>query len=403
MNPVQLEFRLEWERFTGSRGRELRATWARLEIWAGDDCVSQIEDLDTRSVSRSLFCPIYPLAEWLAFNWWLLLADSRPRSTEAPEAEADWRAHHNLRTAGDGYAWPDLSISSDGESTHLLWRRDRSRPLRRSFRFIRDGQAWITTDSLRRTMANLIESVLTRLREDGCEQTPLSEEWSAITSATAAEEAFCLASASLGLDPYSLPADTARAAEDAARRLPENVLADFFDAVEPTLLREGVAWVEKGSDVISSGMAGDGAVQSVRLALSPASEHPGRLPWQVGYALAKTLRSRFGPPHTSRIDISSLLGTTPLPSPSRRLQGQGGLSPAGGAVLVLGVRMSSEPAISCRASPVAPHWTGQPVALPSHRSAYGQAEDRAGLRGGAARAGPWHRGASRRRRGGRDR
>src|SRR5437879_4244143 len=71
---------LNWESVENVRAPELQATWARLEIWVGEDCVTQNEDRQLRSVSRAIYAPMYPIAEWIAHNWWLLQADSRPAS-----------------------------------------------------------------------------------------------------------------------------------------------------------------------------------------------------------------------------------------------------------------------------------------------------------------------------------
>lgn len=72
-----LGFRWEWEDMPGVRAPEHRATWARPEIRVAGERVTLAEDTTTGSVSRFLYCPLYPLAEWVAFNWWFLRADVR--------------------------------------------------------------------------------------------------------------------------------------------------------------------------------------------------------------------------------------------------------------------------------------------------------------------------------------
>ncbi|MCA2186306.1 hypothetical protein [Nonomuraea cavernae] len=51
---------------------ELRQTWARIEISVGAEYVTLLEDLESGSSRRSIYCPLYPLAEWAAYNWWSL-------------------------------------------------------------------------------------------------------------------------------------------------------------------------------------------------------------------------------------------------------------------------------------------------------------------------------------------
>ena len=55
----------------------------------------------------------YHAAEWFAWNWWRLRWEPR-RSTE------QWQFAHNLNAIGEGYAWPNLTIFSDGERTALI-------------------------------------------------------------------------------------------------------------------------------------------------------------------------------------------------------------------------------------------------------------------------------------------
>src|SRR6266702_5999609 len=73
-----LNLRWEWEPAPAVRAAELRATLARLEISVGPDCITLVEDRESQSSRRSIYCSLYPIAEWVAFNWWFLRADARP-------------------------------------------------------------------------------------------------------------------------------------------------------------------------------------------------------------------------------------------------------------------------------------------------------------------------------------
>src|SRR5438309_2067187 len=114
----ELRFEWEWEPAPAVKAPELRATWSRLELRVGDQCVTRVEDRESDSSRRSIFVPLYPLAEWIAYNWWLLKADARPQvhltrrrssGRAAPDAASRFR-RHTMREAGDGFLWPDLWI-----------------------------------------------------------------------------------------------------------------------------------------------------------------------------------------------------------------------------------------------------------------------------------------------------
>ena len=68
----ELKITWEWEPAESVRTPEHRATWARIEIKVGSELVTLVEDRGSGSSRRSIYCPLYPLAEWVAYNWWFL-------------------------------------------------------------------------------------------------------------------------------------------------------------------------------------------------------------------------------------------------------------------------------------------------------------------------------------------
>jgi hypothetical protein len=91
----EIKITWEWEPAESVRTPEHRATWARIEIKVGSDLVTLVEDRGSGSSRRSIYCPLYPLAEWVAYNWWFLLADTRPSTFLAQDgvlAAPVWRS-----------------------------------------------------------------------------------------------------------------------------------------------------------------------------------------------------------------------------------------------------------------------------------------------------------------------
>lgn len=74
---TSLEFRIEWLDAPGVRAPELAATWARYQIWVNGRCVTQVEE-PGGMFRQSVFGSLYPLAEWIASNWWFLIGHVRP-------------------------------------------------------------------------------------------------------------------------------------------------------------------------------------------------------------------------------------------------------------------------------------------------------------------------------------
>ena len=67
-----LDFEIDWVDAEGIRGPELAATWAALCIRIGDSVITRVLDARAKTVREFVYVPLYPLAEWLATNWWFL-------------------------------------------------------------------------------------------------------------------------------------------------------------------------------------------------------------------------------------------------------------------------------------------------------------------------------------------
>ncbi len=145
----ELKITWEWEPAESVRTPEHRATWARIEVRIGSDLVTLVEDRGSGSSRRSIYCPLYPLAEWVAYNWWFLQAGTRPSNFLAQDgvlAASAWRPlpatlreHHSIRASGDGFAWPDLLIVPDDSETRLVWGDDSVHSSRWPIRFLTRG------------------------------------------------------------------------------------------------------------------------------------------------------------------------------------------------------------------------------------------------------------------------
>lgn len=236
----ELRLIYEWENGEGVAAPELSATWARLEVWVDNDCVTLVEEAASHSSRRSIYCSLYPLAEWVAFNWWFLRAHARPAGAVIPRRSRalpglPWLKNHNVRAAGDGFLWPSLTIIPEGGSTRLMWQRDaRTRdPL--PIRYLNEGLAMSDSARVEFVLGEFVESVLSRLEEQGITDTSLRSEWAAVTQTDRDEEEFCIAAARLGLDPYSIDEDVAHVLTTIGTKLEPELLVDFLDAVQGLL------------------------------------------------------------------------------------------------------------------------------------------------------------------------
>lgn len=343
-----LEFRFEWEPFSTVQAPELRATWARLEVWADHHCISLVEDLETGSARRSVYGALYPLAEWVAFNWWFLCAHARPSPLghriaaagtrpDAHQRSDAWMAH-NLRAAGDGQAWPNLTILPQGRTTHLIWRADHAPATGVPVRFAADGETDVTSEQTQRALSSLVQLVLTRLHEEGIRDTPLAKEWAAIVEADADEAAFCKAAARLGVDPYRVSEKTADRILLVAESLEPPVLDDFLDAVNPAMIDSALRWVTRATERVERASGGHPlALATLSAPVAQADEVAfDTQPWETGYRQARQVRAHIGLPPTGSFDPSQHVEVAHLTTPDPNLIGLGGWSPERVGVVILG-------------------------------------------------------------------
>ena len=324
-------FRIEWLEAPGVATPELAATWARYEIWAGDRFITQVETADG-TFRRAVYGSLYPLAHWIASNWWLLTSHIRPSAVETRYwtwqniRSYPWLAQHNFRAAGDGMAWPNFTAVAEGAVTRMVWSQDYSRHLM-PVRFATDGSSVVRADEFHVELAQVVDHVLERLTESGLPKTSLAEEWSAIARADDEEREFCRTVARMGLDPYSISDETAENVIRIAGSLPAEIVDDFFDSADVTAVAGAAEWTRRAMPV--AGRAAAKATKTLRelrgLATSPPESFVEKAdverPWTLGYAMADRLRYELDFEDTDLFDVSGWVGLGDVKAPSNGIQG----------------------------------------------------------------------------------
>jgi hypothetical protein len=288
---ASLRFRLDWEPVDESvRAPELRATWARLEVWVGDTCATLVEDLATGSVRRSIVVSLYPLAEWIAYNWWTIRFDGR--EDELPGHSQ----RRNFRSAGDGFNWPDLEIVPAGGVSSIKW--SRNLPLAGDpIRYLSHGHRWVDTFETQGVLSALVSAVVTRLEEAGVEDTPLQKEWARVAQLDPEEVEFCEAAARLGLDPLSEGIDIADQLQEAFSRTDPALIKDFFDAAPTQAITDAVAWINESLTEAERSTSFNEHHFDLSLVMLASQARPytdrDAAPWSTGYAAARAVRDQL--------------------------------------------------------------------------------------------------------------
>lgn len=337
-----LNFEFEWEPAKGVTAAELQATWARLSILCGNESLTQVEDVASGSVRRSVYVPLYPMAEWIAYNWWYLTANARPsylperdwsfRSRlRMSENRSSWLMHHNLRAVGEGLPWPDITLIPMKETVIVAWQRDRNLVPGWRVRFMSTGRTEIDRSTFEQSLVAFVDAVLTRLEEEHVHETPLAQEWRELQNLDSEEVEFCAAAARLGLDPFATPPDVAELILESSAQLSATLLDDFLDAATPGRLKDEAEWVR----ALWKGIADSDRATDALPALSNGHSALQRRPWEKGLLDARQFRSAVEVPSIETFDVRRWVAVEHATRVSRSLQGLGARTAAGGRIVAL--------------------------------------------------------------------
>ncbi len=299
MNNLQFDF--EWQDPAEAKGDELRATWASLSIRIDGNPVTELQDKQTKAVRTRVFLPLFPLAEWLADNWWFLRSEV---GRSGASMSRDFDRRHNLRWAREGFVLPSLRFLSLGDNVEAHWE-----PLDfvdAGIRFLASGKATLPASALFQTLGEFVSAVLTRLNDMGLPHTTLHEQWRAIVEVESEEQEFCEAAARLGRDPYAVDDQLETTIIDVSRRIRSELLDDFLSLTNVEDLDADASAMAEASESIASDDDDIDALEAVRRHAPPFER--GERSWETGYRFAAALRARLNGGHWRSRSLEELAG-----------------------------------------------------------------------------------------------
>lgn len=282
-----LTFEFEWLG-DGPWSDAERATFADLTIRVAASLATEVEDVHARTVRPSVRVSAYPMAVWLAANWWRLRWEPR---WEPPRQSLSWQLSHNVAAIGGGFVWPDLSFSSDGE--FVLAEARRSDPSSgEPIRYLNAFMLPIRAVDFENATADFISAVMERIASLHVDGAELRELWSNVLQERADPELarWRKLEARLGYDPGEAAEELILALEEMAGSVGEQAMEEVAcgsgDHAPEHLaqlwqdLRYEATPIEMPVERIDFG------VQDVR--------RPAALPWERGELLAGRARTEWG-------------------------------------------------------------------------------------------------------------
>lgn len=174
-----LQFDFDWLA-SGQTDASERAGLAALSICVNGKPVTELEDIFAKTVRRGARVSAHDLALWLAANWWRLRWEPQRESLS-------WKMSHQIGAVGGGYAWPDISFSSDGDFI-LIVGRPSSDWVGAPVRYLHAFEEIIGASEFEQGIDRYIEAVLERMSSFEHIESTLPDLWAEICEERKAPE-----------------------------------------------------------------------------------------------------------------------------------------------------------------------------------------------------------------------
>jgi len=280
-----LEFEFDWESAEVGPPEE-QATSATLKVLLGGEVLTRVEDRRAKTVRPAIRVSAYPLAHWLAANWWRL-------RWEPVRDSVDWALSHELPAVGHGYVWPNVTFSSvNGVIRVSACRTNSSRQGAAAdlspIRYLDDASADVSAEAFEAALDQFITSVVARLKLMGCEDSELEELWEALKAERAdPDQAYRRRlEATLGFDMGEAPSERLDQLKKASTAFGREAIAEIAGAVPSE-----IDWDALQERLRTTRQTEIRDFEDLRAVARQAAQ--GYLPWQRGESAAKAVRTRM--------------------------------------------------------------------------------------------------------------
>ena len=115
------------------------------------------------------------LAEWLMWNWWRLRWEPSHQNARRDQ-RIGWRQAHELASIGDGWLWPNVTITSDGVRV-VLDARPSPEVWTEPLRYVTSRRVVVPAEAFEAGVDDFLKRVLSRLDEWSLPETALGVAW----------------------------------------------------------------------------------------------------------------------------------------------------------------------------------------------------------------------------------
>lgn len=259
---------------------EEKACFARLGIQVHSEWLTKVHNQLTERVEKEALLSAYHLAEWLAWNWWRLRYEPKPKNIK----DAQWLMAHSMAEIGSGYVWPPFTIISDGQRIGLINQAANNEQI--AFHYLNNKSYIVQASEWEASIDGFISLVIERLASKNIESSNLLDIWQSVQEERSCSELIIYRKleALLGYDPDEGPEDLIDELISAQDLLGVETVyelaANRFDAVPNLDALKGQGFTSNLQD---------------RLVIEELPSISSALPaWELGSQLAQTVRQKLG-------------------------------------------------------------------------------------------------------------
>lgn len=284
----KIKFSCDWLS-AGVDDPAIRDTSGRLTISVGDICLTQCEDIWSKTIRNDVLVSAYPLALWLASSWWRLLYEPLPKLNSTPSV--DWRMCHELGAANHGFVWPKIMFATDGDGVQI-WAGASNPNTQQSVRYLNSlgVPARVSARDFEHEIESFIGGVLSRLDALGHSETELSGLWALIQEDRSSADIVNLRrlEAQLGFDPEACPDDVIETALSLENLIGKAALSELAPVYG---LTQGTVALDEVSELVKA----PGLMGKPQFDINPVpATSQGDAPWERAVMSARQLRSQIG-------------------------------------------------------------------------------------------------------------
>lgn len=299
---------LTWLPKEDTKTPEIDATLCELSFTLEGEPILTWVDANNQFSDKRICTSAYPIAEWLAFNWWQLLYEPASPTSKYHGPARPYSRYHDLSSVGYGFVFPPVRIIPSGLYAEISI--ETHKPNFTDVQFTAQARSIVSIEHLEEVLREFLRIVDEKLVQHDVTSSPFQERYEALVNAwnNKDEMAFCIASGVCGLDPHDVDQTVANRIIELFNGLPDHIALSLLSSSD-------LSDIQGFTDVFNRQIedlmqhAHKSRLSSIRKGNASFRREK---PWNVGHSTAEEARQHLGLNGHSFESINDLLDVVDL-------------------------------------------------------------------------------------------